>query len=309
MATPENRKLPQHDPAAAPQAGKPHSQPQGGISAMMPAAEEALSAASPAKRSTGIAKPVPRCPRPLQLDARLRAAADWVTPCEVCADIGCDHGRLGATLLLENRCGHLLAADVSAKALAKARECMRSQGLSARVTFTVADGLAALDVLPNGRADVICILGMGGETLAGILNRGYNRLQGAKLVLGAQTELPLVRETLCGIEYQLTAERVVEADGRLYLLMTAEPSCEGMPALTERELLLGPCLLHTMPADWFPWLLRRQRLLTQAITAMRRSASDAPRLPGLEREMRYTQDALAELNAQYAHRTGEEEIR
>ena len=272
-------------------------------------AEEALAAASPVKISAYAQRSAARCPRPPQLDARLRAAADWVTPCGICADIGCDHGQLGATLLLENRCERLLAADVSAKALDKARTRIDALGLSARATFTVADGLMALDALPDGRADVICILGMGGETLAGILRRGDRRLQGATLVLGAQTELPLVREALYGVGYQLTGERVVEAERRLYLLMTAKPAAGGSPVLTERELFLGPCLLQSMPADWSPWLMRRQRLLTQAVTAMRHCAKDAPRLPVLERELRYTQDALAVLKPQQQRRAGEEEIR
>ena len=44
--------------------------------------------------------------RMMKTDKRLRAAADWVDPCDVIADIGCDHGRLGAMLLLENRARH-----------------------------------------------------------------------------------------------------------------------------------------------------------------------------------------------------------
>ena len=46
--------------------------------------------------------------RMLKTDKRLRAAADWVEPCDVIADIGCDHGRLGAMLLLENRARYLV---------------------------------------------------------------------------------------------------------------------------------------------------------------------------------------------------------
>ena len=287
-----------HRPVTAPQAGKPHSQPLGGGSAGAIGAEQALSTVSPANPmalDTGSGSGCPRSPR---LDARLRAAADWVTPCGICADIGCDHGLLGATLLLEHRCEHLLAADVSAKALGKARSCMDSLHLSAQVTFAVADGLEALSALPDGRADTVCILGMGGETLAGILRRGGHSLQGAQLILGAQTELPLVREALCSLGYRLTAERVVKAEQHLYLLMTAQPDTGDTLPYTERELLLGPCLLQTLPQEWAPWLLRRQRLLTQAIDAMQHSAKAETRLPLLTRELLYTQDALANLAQQ-----------
>jgi tRNA (adenine22-N1)-methyltransferase len=241
--------------------------------------------------------PGKRTQRPPLLDARLRAAADWVAPCGVCADIGCDHGRLGTALLLENRCHMLLAADVSAKALAKASTRIAAQGLESRTVFAAADGLDALAALPDGRADTVCILGMGGETLAGILTRGQSCLRGARLVLGAQTELPLLRKTLCDIGYRLRAERVIQADGRLYILMLALPAASGAPAYTERQLLLGPCLLATLPPEWTAWLARRRTLLQTAVAALQNAQAEAhaTRLAALRQELRWTDEALAAL--------------
>ncbi len=244
---------------------------------------------SPTSRRT------PRFPKP---DARLRAAADWVAPCEICADIGCDHGRFGATLLAENRCKLLLAADISDPALHKARTRLSTLGLSNRTVFALADGLDALDALPGGLADTVCILGMGGDTIAGILLRGANRLRGATLVLGAQTELSLSRTAIQRIGYRLTDECIVNAGGRLYLLMRAAPAPQDAPEYTERELLLGPRLLQTLPEDWSPWLTRKRRLLAQAIAAMNASPREqnADRLAATLRELNYTNDALLALS-------------
>ena len=50
--------------------------------------------------------------------------------------------------------------------------------------------------------------------MAGILERGKDRLQGAALVLGPQTELPLLRQTLNEIGYRIRRERAVEANRR-----------------------------------------------------------------------------------------------
>ena len=241
--------------------------------------------------------PPPATARPPQPDARLRAAADWVEPCGICADIGCDHGRLGATLLLENRCEHLLASDLSAPALQKAIGRLTRLGLAPRVTFAVADGLDALDALPQGRADTLCILGMGGETIRGLLVRGRARLQGATLVLGAHTELPRVREALVQVGYQIDRECVVAAQGRLYMLLRAMPAAADAAAYSERELLLGPCLLATLPAAWKPWLLQRLQLLERAIAAMEAAGAtrEAERLALWRRELGYTQEALLAL--------------
>jgi len=242
-----------------------------------------------------------RTPRPPKPDARLRAAADWVIPCDICADIGCDHGRFGATLLLEKRCHRLLAADISEKALAKAKSRLTTLGLAEQTVFTIADGLDALAALPGGKADTVCILGMGGDTIAGILTRGVGRLQGATLVLGAQTDLSLARQAIQAIGYQLTGERITDAGGRLYLLMLAVPAPDNAPRYTERELWLGPCLLHTLPAEWMPWLLRKQRLLSGAVQAMRsaRREQDAVRLSDTERELACTEEALRALRERW----------
>ncbi|HNW87396.1 MAG TPA: class I SAM-dependent methyltransferase [Candidatus Limiplasma sp.] len=248
---------------------------------------------------------------PPKLDARLRAVADWVQGVETVADIGCDHGRFGAVLLSENRCKRLLAADVSAKALAKAQTLLLRMELADRTVFAVADGLDALDALPGATVGAVCILGMGGDTLAGILERGQGGLHGATLLLGAQTELPVARAAVQAIGYRLTDERVVQAEGRLYLLMRATPNPGDCPAYTERELMLGPCLLSALPPEWQPWLLRRQRLLTAAIAAMRnaRTQRDALRMAAAQRELSYTREALEALEHRLAPRqTGEDPV-
>ena len=81
-----------------------------------------------------------------------------------------------------------LVADISAAALEKARKRLHALGLDNRATFAVADGLAALDALKQP-PDTVFVLGMGGETIGGILRRGHTRLGGAALILGAQTDL------------------------------------------------------------------------------------------------------------------------
>ena len=231
--------------------------------------------------------------KPPILDERLRAACEMVPPCAICADIGADHGRLSAVLLAEGIAQAVLAADVSEKALSKAKRRLRELHMEERVTFAVADGLQALDALPEPRVDAICILGMGGDTIDSILRDGQTRLQGATLVLGPQTMQPLLRETLSLLSYRLTQERIARADGRMYLLMQAKP-CEVPIRYTEEELLLGPCLLASRPPEWQPWLERKARLLSETVTAMQtaNASKDAERLALAQKELEYTRNAL-----------------
>lgn len=236
-----------------------------------------------------------RGPRHPQLDKRLQAAYDMIPRCDLCADIGADHGRLSAVCLLSGKVRRMLVADISAQALDKARKRLEALGLADRAAFAVADGLGALDALPQGRVDALCALGMGGETIAGILRRGRDRLQGAALVVGPQTELALVRQTLGEIGYRIRREQAVEAAGRFYVLMGATPLEEGEVPHTRREVVIGTDLLMESGPQGRAFLARRGRLLQKAAKAIRAADAqkDRNRLLQLEEELGYLREVLS----------------
>lgn len=227
------------------------------------------------------------------LDGRLSAAMALAGQPKLFADIGADHGRLSVVMLLADPKRRALVADVSAAALSKAQARISWMGLTDRAVFAVADGLDALDSLFGEIPDVVFILGMGGDTVSSILRRGGAKLQGASLILGAQTELPLVREALCDIGYFISDEVVANENRRDYILIRAEKSSVSVD-YTEEELLLGPVLLKNYPEGWLPILQRRERLLLQGLRAMEKApaAKDAERYGLFQREVEYVQNAL-----------------
>lgn len=231
------------------------------------------------------------------LDGRLSAAKGLAGDTHFFADIGADHGRLSTVLLLENADRRALVADISASALQKAKDRIQWMGLTDRAVFAVADGLDALNALGSDHPDTVFILGMGGDTVSGILRRGCQKLHGAALILGAQTELPLVREALCAIGYRIRRELVASENGRDYILIRAETALTDEPAYSEEELLLGPGLLKEMPVEWLPVLQRRKRLLAQGIAAMAASSreKDSSRFALFQRELAYVENALQRL--------------
>ena len=228
------------------------------------------------------------------LDGRLSAAMELAENCRYFADIGADHGRLSAVMLLADDNRRAFVADISSPALDKAKSLLGRLELSNRAQFAVSDGLAALDA--SDLPDTIFVLGMGGETVSGILRRGADKLDGVSLILGAQTDLPVVRQTLCDLGFRIRREVVASEAGRDYVLIRAT---EGMdePGYMEEELLLGPVLLKQLPKNWLPMLERREKLLSQGITAMRATAleKDRERLSRFEREMGYVQRVLKQL--------------
>lgn len=160
------------------------------------------------------------------LDERLSLAAELYEPCEWGADIGTDHAFLPCHLLRTDTCQRMIAADVSENALARARANLTRQHLIDRAEVVLADGLDAI-TQPCG---CISIMGMGGELMGRILRNGQNKLQGAVLVLGAHTELHLVREAIRDVGYHIVQERLCKAAGRFYVFWRAEEGSAGMSA-------------------------------------------------------------------------------
>ena len=195
----------------------------------------------------------------LSLDPRLRVLADMVGSCRVFADIGTDHGRLGAYLLQNRRCALAQFTDISDASLQKARALIERLHLTGRAVFSVGDGAAAL-LEP---ADVVVIAGMGGTTIAGIVERGLTALGNARLLLQPNVAAPELRERLSRVGYAITDERVVPDAGRNYILIAAE---RGSGVYDERQLVVGPVLLERRPPELLPYARFRLRVARKALS-------------------------------------------
>lgn len=221
------------------------------------------------------------------LDERLSLAAALYEPCAVGADIGTDHALLPCHLLTADICRRMLLCDVSPCAMRHAEENVRRYRLEARVRLVCADGLDALDE-PCG---CVSIMGMGGETMAGILRRGQNKLHGAVLVLSAHTGQPLVRQAIEDIGYHTVREELCYAAGRYYVFWRAEEGRRGMSA---QEIRYGG-LLYASPSPHLKDYLRRRLEVAQV------------RLKGLEAGSRMDGVAEAEKDVAF-YRARLEEI-
>jgi tRNA (adenine22-N1)-methyltransferase len=230
----------------------------------------------------------------LSLDERLAAAFFMFPACKTGADIGADHGKLSAALLHSGRVCHMLVSDKSRRSLEKARRCLQNLKLADMATCVTADGIAALHALKCGKADCICILGMGGSAIVDILAKGWKDLQGATLVLGPHSATPLVRQALVQNDYRLREERLASVSNRLYVLLRAEPAEPGEAEYSEKELWLGPCLMREKPHHWKRMLLVRLRLLECARQAMENAGrcKDQRRHALTRRELVYLREEL-----------------
>ena len=201
--------------------------------------------------------------RALTLDARLSAIAKLVPPCEAAADIGADHGYLGAHLLLVGRCDFVRFMDISPESLEKARRLIGKLRLGGRAEFLVGDGAEAL-TQPVGAA---VMAGLGAEVICGIIERGRAKLGQAQLVLSPNLDAPMVRRFLMESSYGIVDEALVQQGRRFYPVISARP---GAAKYDRLQILAGPVLLEKRPESLLAYADHRARVIEKALPGARR---------------------------------------
>ena len=211
-------------------------------------------------------------PRPaLSLDPRLEKIAELCGRCVSFADIGTDHGRLGAYMLQTGLCERVQFIDISEMSLMKAKRLLSTLGLAGKASFLVGDGAKAL----AEKADVAVIAGMGGETISGIIARGRDELADARLVLQPNVAAEDVRRQLTESGYAIRDEAVVRDGRRLYIIIAAEP---GSMELNDMQLTVGPVLMEKKPDTLFEYADFRIRVAKKAMAELEKGGHDGSRL-------------------------------
>ena len=146
------------------------------------------------------------------------------------ADIGCDHGRLACALAQSGAARRVIASDISAPSLEKARRLVALTGLEGVVSLRLGDGFSP--VAP-GEADAACLLGMGGTLMARLLERCAVPFNGAsRIVFQPMRAAEDIRLWLYTHGCRMLDDRIVRESGRLYqVFMAAPPSdrCDPLP--------------------------------------------------------------------------------
>lgn len=203
----------------------------------------------------------------LSVDPRLFTLSELCGRCRLLADIGCDHGRLGAYMLQTGRCARVQFADISGASLEKARRLISALGLEDNARFYVGDGAAALDEEP----DVCVIAGMGGETIAGIVTRGIATLKRARLVLQPNVAARKVRKALMLQGFCIVDERIVRDGRRFYPVIAAE---RGEAYYDDVQLTVGPVLIGRRDAELIDYAQFWIRVIKKALSGMEKGGED-----------------------------------
>lgn len=179
-------------------------------------------------------------------------------------------------MLLRGLCQRAQVADISEASLLKARRLFYGLGLTDRAWFCVGDGAQALVEKP----DVAVIAGMGGQTIAGIVERGRETLLGARVVMQPNVAAPELRARLQAAGFCITNEVIARDGRRLYLILAAQ---SGPMRLSPEEIEVGPILLKTRPPELESYAAFRLRVARKALEGARMARRETR---DFEREIR-----------------------
>ena len=150
------------------------------------------------------------------LTPRLACIAALVPQGAQLADVGTDHGKLPITLLIEGRIAHAIGSDLREGPLDHAARNAEEHGVILPLRLA-----AGLDGISPEECDTVTIAGMGGQTIAEILQNAPWTADGDHLLLlQPMTMIYELRQWLWAHGYAIERETLCREDRRHYVILS-----------------------------------------------------------------------------------------
>ena len=200
------------------------------------------------------------------LTPRLRMIASLVPECESLCDIGTDHAYVAIYLAKKGIAKKIIAADIKKGPLMQAEKNISLFEVSDKVETRLSNGF---EKIGEGEVDCAIIAGMGGETIAEILENE----KGCKyFVLQMQTGHYHLREYLMKNGYIICDEAVCREERKMYTALLAMRGEE--KELTDAEKEIGPVLIEKRPPLFYDYIRYRLYEIDTILKNMKDSTSD-----------------------------------
>ena len=174
----------------------------------------------------------------IPLSKRLNACCEYVCPGAQVADIGCDHGYTGISLLHRGIAQSVIAADINEMPLQSAMINAEKFGVKDKMRFYLSDGVRNI---PRDFDTMICA-GMGADTMVSILEAGsWLKSDRYKLILQCQSKTPMLRRYLSENGWFIHRENVLR-DGRFLYTVMEVFYCPQAPRLSVGQHYFPPAL-------------------------------------------------------------------
>ena len=175
--------------------------------------------------------------------------AELVPKCSTLCDIGTDHAYVAIYLAKKCIADKIIAADIKNGPLQQARKNIDAFNVGDRVETRLSNGFAQIK---QGEAQCAIIAGMGGETIAEILENE----KGCKyFVLQMQTAHKHLREYLCTHGYVIEKESVCREGNKMYTALLAVRG--NSPKLSDTQKEIGPYLIENTPPLFYDYVRYR----------------------------------------------------
>ena len=173
----------------------------------------------------------------VSLSKRLAVAAEVVREGACVADVGCDHGKLSAFLLLSGKkTPFVYATDIRPLPLQKAKDLLGRLGLTDRSECVLTDGL---DGIPGNCVDDVVIAGLGADVIAAVIHRTAWLYDPRKrLILIPASKKERLRVFLAQEGFDTLSETVVYEHGHYYSVILSSYS-GNKRSISLREKWLG----------------------------------------------------------------------
>ena len=169
---------------------------------------------------------------------RLTIIFDNIPTCQVFADVGCDHGYLAKAMIESGKAKKVIASDISAKCLEKAKDVLYKEIQNETAECVVSNGFENISF-----CDCALIAGMGGEEITFILSKAKSLPE--KLVLQPMKNCDKVRLCAVQVGYRIQKDFVFKSAGKFYDLLVLT---KGQDSLTEEEIEFGRTNLLERPS-------------------------------------------------------------
>lgn len=170
---------------------------------------------------------------PIRLDSRLSLLANLSEGRRV-ADIGCDHGKLSYYLIGTDRADLVIATDISAPSLQKAKDLAHENGVEDVLVTRLGDGLKPIQ---SREVDTVIIAGMGGDVIQAILKGA--REDGkcfAHFLISSNTHPEKVRREILKYKHTIVFDDIIECGSKQY---TVIKTVEGESTLDDMQIQYG----------------------------------------------------------------------
>lgn len=199
----------------------------------------------------------------MHLTPRLRTIMQQVPDGARIADIGTDHALIPAALLRRGKIESAVASDIRQGPLESAARTAQQFGLSERISLRLGAGLRTVE--PSD-ADTIIIAGMGGETIAQILEDDPWALSGEHLLLlQPMTAQPYLRQYLAAHGGTIEKETLCREGKRMYTVLTVRGGGEKVDKALSDCCISGALLRDPLAVEYLAKLLEREEKIAASL--------------------------------------------